>query len=286
MHLPDNYGIAFLITTLAGLSTAIGGCIAFIVKPDNLKTLSVGLGFSAGVMIFLSFMDILPAAEEMLTVNFPNKVEWLVLCGFIFGMIIAAVIDYFIPDHIDTDMIFGKKTHTSPIKHHMVSEEVLHSHHGDAHAINSKLKRAGIFTAIAICVHNFPEGMATFLASTQDLTLGISVGIAIAIHNIPEGIAVALPVYHATGKRRYAMLYSSLSGLTEPIGALIGVFLFQLFVPNILMGLLFAAVAGIMIYISFDTLLPLAKEYGNWHLSMVGIMSGMLFMWVTVILLH
>lgn len=140
-------------------------------------------------------------------------------------------------------------------------------------------------TAVAICIHNFPEGMATFLASTHNLTLGISVAFAIAIHNIPEGIAVALPIYHATGKKRYAMLYAALSGISEPIGAVIGMFLIQLFMPEIMVGVSMAAVAGIMIYISFDTLLPLAKEYGNWHLSMVGIMTGILFIWVSLLLL-
>ena len=148
-----------------------------------------------------------------------------------------------------------------------------------------KLKRAGFLTAIAICIHNFPEGMATFLTTTQDITLGLSVAFAIAIHNIPEGIAVALPIYHVTGKKRYAMLYASLSGITEPIGALVGMFIFGLFVPQILVGVLMAAVAGIMTYISFDTLLPLAKEYGNWHLSIVGIMSGILFIWLSLIML-
>ena len=127
--------------------------------------------------------------------------------------------------------------------------------------------------------------MATFLTTTQNLTLGVSVGIAIAIHNIPEGIAVALPIYHATGKKRYAMLYAALSGITEPIGALIGVLLLGLFLPQVLVGILMAAVAGIMIYISFDTLLPLAREYGNWHLSMIGIVTGMLFIWLSLILL-
>ena len=140
-------------------------------------------------------------------------------------------------------------------------------------------------TAIAICIHNFPEGMATFLTTTQSITLGVSVAFAIAIHNIPEGIAVALPIYHATGKKRYAMLYAALSGITEPIGALVGMMIFGLFVPNILVGVLMAGVAGIMTYISFDTLLPLAKEYGNWHLSIVGIMSGILFIWLSLILL-
>lgn len=264
MNLPQNFVPAMLITLFAGLATAIGGGIAFIVKKDNLKALSVGLGFSAGVMIFLSFTDILPEAGKLLAVNFPNKYEWLVYGGFIIGLVVAILIDYFIPDHIDTDEVLNPD---APCKH------------------QHRIKRAGLFTAVAICVHNFPEGMATFLTTTQNITLGISVGLAIAIHNIPEGIAVALPIYHVTGKKRYAMLYAALSGITEPIGALVGLFLFSLFLPQIMIGMLMAAVAGIMIYLAFDTLLPLAREYGNWHLSMVGIVSGMLVIWVSLILI-
>lgn len=264
MNLPQNFVPAMLITLFAGLATAIGGGIAFIVKKDNLKALSVGLGFSAGVMIFLSFTDILPEAGKLLAVNFPHKYEWLVYGGFIIGIVVAMLIDYFLPDHIDTEEVLNPD---SPCKHH------------------HKIKRAGLFTAVAICVHNFPEGMATFLTTTQNITLGISVGLAIAIHNIPEGIAVALPIYHVTGKKRYAMLYAALSGITEPIGAVVGLFLFSLFLPQIMIGMLMAAVAGIMIYLSFDTLLPLAREYGNWHLSMVGIVSGMLVIWVSLILI-
>ncbi len=262
--MPENYGIALLITFLAGLATAIGAGIAFVVKKDNMKALSIGLGFSAGVMIFLSFMDILPKADEMLSVMFPHKHQWVVYVSFIIGLLIAILIDFFLPDHVD-------------------EEEMLHPDMPAKH--NSMIKHAGLLTAIAICVHNFPEGMATFMTSTQDLTLGISVGLAIAIHNIPEGIAVALPVYQATGKRRYAMLYAALSGISEPIGAIIGMFLLNLFMPQIMVGASMAAVAGIMIYISFDTLLPLAKEYGSWHLSMIGIVSGMLFIWTSLLLL-
>ncbi|CDE88783.1 TPA: zinc transporter ZupT [Candidatus Gastranaerophilales bacterium HUM_20] len=264
MNLPQNFVPAMLITLFAGLATAIGGGIAFIVKKDNLKALSVGLGFSAGVMIFLSFTDILPEAGKLLAVNFPNKYEWLVYGGFIIGLVVAILIDYFIPDHIDTDEVLNPD---APCKH------------------QHRIKRAGLFTAVAICVHNFPEGMATFLTTTQNITLGISVGLAIAIHNIPEGIAVALPIYHVTGKKRYAMLYAALSGITEPIGAIVGLFLFSLLLPQIMIGMLMAAVAGIMIYLAFDTLLPLAREYGNWHLSMVGIVSGMLVIWVSLILI-
>lgn len=262
--MPDNFGLAFLLTLLAGLTTAVGGAVAFIVKRDNLKALSIGLGFSAGVMIFISFMDIIPEAKELLAVNFSETCEWLVFAGFILGIIVAILIDYFLPDHIDTDELMEPD---APSKHHY------------------RIRRAGLFTAIAICVHNFPEGMATFLTTTQNVTLGVSVGLAIAIHNIPEGISVALPIYHVTGKKRYAMLYAALSGISEPLGALIGIFLFQLFVPHIMVGILLAAVAGIMIYLSFDTLLPLAKEYGDWHLSIVGIMSGILFIWMSLLLM-
>ena len=264
MNLPENYGIALLLTLFAGLATAIGGGIAFIVKKNNLKALSIGLGFSAGVMIFLSFNEIIPEAAQMLSVNFPNDYNWIVYVGFIIGIITAILIDYFLPDHIDTEELLNPDAPS------------LHRH---------RLKRAGIFTAIAICVHNFPEGMATFLTTTQNITLGLSVALAIAIHNIPEGIAVALPMYQVTGKKRYAMLYASLSGITEPIGALVGMFIFGIFLPQALVGALMAAVAGIMTYISFDTLLPLAKEYGSWHLSMIGIMSGILFIWVSLILI-
>ena len=268
MIIPNNFAIAFSLTMLAGLTTAIGGIIAFVTKKDNLKTLSLGLGFSAGVMIFISFMDILPGAKELLKMNFPHSFEWLVFAGFIAGLVISIAIDYFLPDHVDTK--------------ELLDPDAPEENDGYKHY---KLQRAGIMTAVAICVHNFPEGLATFLTTTQNITLGLSVALAIAIHNIPEGIAVALPIYHATGKKRYAMLYAALSGITDPIVALVGMFIFGLFLPHIMVGILMAGVAGIMTYISFDTLLPLAKEYGNWHLSIVGIMSGILFIWLSLILL-
>lgn len=267
MLIQSNFGMAFSLTLLAGLATAIGGAVAFVTKKDNLKALSVGLGFSAGVMIFISLVDIIPGAENLLKAHFPSACRWLVFGGFILGIAISMLIDYFIPDHVDTDELLNPDD----------PEAAKHSH--------SKLKRAGIVTTIAICIHNFPEGMATFLTTTQNLTLGFSVAFAIAIHNIPEGISVALPIYHVTGKKRYAMLYAALSGITEPVGALVGMFIFGLFVPNFFVGFLMATVAGIMTYISFDTLLPLAKEYGSWHLSIIGIISGIIFIWFGLILL-
>jgi len=266
--MPQHYGVALLLTVLAGLSTVVGGCFTFFIKRTNIKALSIGLGFSAGVMIYLSFTEILKNANIMLIQYFPNNSEWMVFLGFAFGIVVAVLIDYFIPDHIEEDL-FCDKTEEGEAK-------CLHSH---------KIKRAGLLTAIAITVHNFPEGMATFFVSTQSLTLGIPVAIAIALHNIPEGIAVALPIYHATGKKRTAIWYSFLSGISEPIGAIFGLFILHTFLPVTAIGFLFAAVAGIMIYISFDTLLPLSRDYGDGHYSVFGIMSGFLFIWASLLLI-
>ena len=167
------------------------------------------------------------------------------------------------PDHIEEDL-FGP------------AENCGHHH---------KIKRAGIMTAVAICIHNFPEGMATFFVTTQNLTLGVSVAVAIAIHNIPEGIAVALPIYHATGKKRLAIWYTFLSGISEPIGALIALFALHYFLPQAAIGFLFASVAGIMVYISFDTILPLSRDYGDGHYSVFGIITGVLFIWTSLLLM-
>lgn len=258
-----NYKLALLMTFLAGLATVVGGCFTFLIKRTNIKALSIGLGFSAGVMIFLSFTEILSGAKDLLVKYMPNHADWYVFLGFLVGIMVAILIDYFIPDHIDEDLF---TPHDHCPHHH-------------------RIKRAGIMTAIAIAIHNFPEGMATFFVTTQDVTLGVSVAIAIALHNIPEGIAVALPIYHATGKKRLAVWYSFLSGISEPIGALIGLFILHYFLPQIAIGFLFAAVAGIMVYISFDTLLPLSREYGDGHYSVFGIMSGILLIWVSLLLL-
>lgn len=293
LTLPPNFNIAILLTTFAGLATLLGGCITFFVKKDDMRVLSVGLGFSAGVMIFLSFTDILGEARALLSPVFPNTVEWFVLIGFTSGILIAMVIDYFIPDHIESDMLAPKAHH-----HNANADESEKANYIKEDHCPKKLnkccpkkpnkhiiKRAGIFTAVAIALHNFPEGMATFFVTTQNVAVGASLALAIALHNIPEGIAVALPIYHATGKRRTAIFYSFLAGISEPIGALLGMVVINLFFPEVFIGFLCAAVAGIMIYISFDTLLPLSREYGDWHLSITGIITGILVIWTSLLIL-
>ncbi len=251
------YILPLILTLFAGMSTLFGGFVTFFIKRNNLKALSIGLGFSAGVMVYVSLSELMREAPEMLSGYYsviPSKA--LAFGGFFLGIIIAIAIDYFIPDHIESD--FFNKSAKSQQRH--------------------RIRRAGLITAIAVTLHNFPEGMATFLVSSQDLRLGVPVAIAIAIHNIPEGIAIALPIFHATGKKRLAILYTFLSGISEPVGGLIGVLLLKTIMSAQSIGIMTAAVAGIMVYISFDTLLPLAREYGENHHVIIGIVSGMLIM--------
>lgn len=260
-----NWKIPLLMTVLAGFATVIGGFITFLVNRKSLKILSLGLGFSAGVMIFVSLTEILNTAEELLKQYYPIDYHWIMFWGFIAGVIISKLIDTFLPDHVEDDLSSDNK---------------------DISKKEHRIKRAGLLTAIAIAVHNFPEGLGTFLVTSQDLTIGISVALAIALHNIPEGIAVALPIYHATGKKRMAIWYSFWTGMTEPLGALIGLALLHWFLPQVFVGFAMAAVVGIMIYISFDTLLPLSHEYGDWHYAITGIMSGIVVIWASLLFLN
>lgn len=259
-----SYILPLILTLFAGMSTLVGGFITFFIKRNNLKALSVGLGFSAGVMVYVSLSELVPNSELMLKEYYSViGAKAMVFGGFLFGILIAVLIDYFIPDHIEEDFL-GAQTKKQQRR---------------------KIKRAGLITALAVTLHNLPEGMATFLVSSQDLALGIPVAIAIAIHNIPEGIAIALPIFHATGKKRLAVLYSFLSGISEPVGGLIGVLLLKTIMPDQSIGIMTAAVAGIMVYLSFDTLLPLAREYGENHHVIIGIVAGMLIMCFSLIFL-
>ncbi len=261
-----NYAVALAITTLAGLATVGGGFLTFFIKRTNLSALSIGLGFSAGVMLFIALYSIMHESQEFLLESFQDKAQMITFVSFFVGAGVAYLIDQFLPAHIGTGLLEnGEST---------VPEEVSHP----------QVSKAGILTTLAISIHRFPEGLATFLVASTDLKLGIPFAIAIAIHNLPEGIAIALPVYHSTGKKRLAILYSFLAGLAGPVGALIGLVLAKTFLPEVAVGMMFGAVAGIMVYISLDTLLPLAREYGDNHKVMIGIVSGMFFISLSLLL--
>jgi len=260
-------GYAFLLTVLAGCATGIGSALAYLTHRTRKNLLSVALGFSAGVMIYISFMELLGKAQASLTAAY-GKVNGgaLTILSFLGGMMLIAAIDYLIPSY--------ENPHETGLVEEMETADT-----------SGRLHRLGVLTAVAIGIHNFPEGMATFFAALNDRTVGISIAVAIALHNIPEGISISVPIYYATGSRRKAFYYSFLSGISEPIGAIIGFFAFRSFLNHHLVDLVFAAVAGIMVFISLDQLVPHAKKYSGGHESIYGLISGMAVMALTLILL-
>ena len=261
-----NVGFALLLTTLAGLSTGIGSSIAYFIRRPRYSYLAVLLGFSAGVMVYISFAELLKTAVEEVGFARANL-------GFFIGMAFIAAVDLLVPHQYEEEQT-GVAAHLGNGSRELIGK-------------SSALARAGLFTAIGIAIHNFPEGLVTFSsAATGETALGLTVATAIAIHNIPEGIAVSVPIFYATGSRRRAFLFSFSSGLAEPMGALIGYAILLPFLTPTLLSALLAFVAGIMIYISLDELLPLAHKYGREHLVILGISSGMVVMAVSLLLLR
>lgn len=262
----SSFWLAVVVTTLAGLSTGIGGLFAFNKHTNNKKFLSFALGLSAGVMIYVSFIEIFPKAFESLSEVFnENQAYLFTTIAFFVGLALIAFIDFLIPkQHNPHELVAGLDK--------VVQEK-------------KTLLRLGIFTAIAIALHNFPEGLATFLATLEEPNVGIAIAVAIAIHNIPEGIAVAIPIYFATNSKKKGILWAFLSGIAEPLGALIGVAILWPFINDYTFGFLFAAVAGIMVYISLDELLPAAEKYGEHHISILGLVSGMIIMALSLVIL-
>jgi len=259
-----NVQLALLLTLLAGLSTGIGSALAFFAKRTDTRFLSVSLGFSAGVMIYVSFVELLSEATEALVdVYGAGTGNWLTAAGFFGGIAIIALIDSLIPS--------AENPHEIKDAEEMCQEP-------PCQPGNKRLMRTGLFTAMVIAIHNFPEGIATFAAAMADPALGISIAVAIAIHNIPEGISVSVPIYYATGSRKKAFIYSFLSGLSEPLGAIVGYLVLRSFFSPALFGFMFAAVAGIMVYIALDELLPTAEKYGEHHLAIYGVVGGMALM--------
>ncbi|HML34862.1 MULTISPECIES: zinc transporter ZupT [Sporomusa] len=263
----DNVVLAFILTSIAGLATGVGGLLAFLVKRNNTRLLSVGLGFSAGIMIYVSFVELLRQAEGSLIAHMGDPMgKWITIASFFGGILLSILLDKLVPEHMsyhEVDVNAAQETQK-------LSAE--------------KLKRMGLFTAFAIALHNFPEGLATFIGTLDDPALGVSLAAAIAIHNIPEGMSVALPIYYATGNTLQAFGYSLLSGLAEPVGGLLGYIVLKTFLNEMVLGVTFAAVAGIMVYISLDELLPMARESGTGHSEMFGLVLGMLVMAVSLLL--
>ena len=284
----------FLLTLFAGLSTGIGSLIAFAAKKTNKRFLSLSLGFSAGVMIYVSMIEIFAKAKISLITELGEKGgSWATVAAFFGGIFLIAIIDKVIPSEenpheakqviADCKHTKGEKCRDCAAKEDCETKEECMAEQADMPQ-KSKLMRMGVFTALAIAVHNFPEGLATFVSALQDPSIAIPIVAAIAIHNIPEGIAVSVPIYQATGSRKKAFFYSFISGLAEPVGALIGWLILMPVMSDVVFGIIFAGVAGIMVFISVDELLPAAREYGEHHISIYGLIAGMMVMAVSLLL--
>ncbi|CCO25442.1 zinc transporter ZupT [Maridesulfovibrio hydrothermalis] len=285
----ENALFALGLTLFAGLCTGIGSALAFFAKRTNPGFLSLALGFSAGVMIYVSFMEIMVKAKTALQADLGMVTgTWTAVLAFFGGIAVIAMIDKLVPSYenphemrrIEDMNVDGSDSGGS------VADP---SGSADGNGLESeegkkKLFRMGTMAALAIGIHNFPEGLATFTAALSDPSLGIAIAVAIAIHNIPEGIAVSVPIYYATGDKKKAFFYSFLSGLAEPVGALVGYLLLMPFMSETVFGVIFAGVAGIMVFISLDELLPAAEEYGEHHLSIYGLVAGMAVMAVSLLL--
>jgi ZIP family zinc transporter len=246
--------IALLLAALAGLSTTVGSLIAVFYRKPGPIFMSIALGFSAGVMVLVSFVELLH--EGMESVGFLQA-----HIAFLAGMGLMLLIDVL-------------------ISHEYIMERHESKNHG-----RNKLRKASVLVAIGIAIHNFPEGMVTFAGAMKDIQLGIALAVAIAIHNIPEGIAVAVPVYASTGSVRKSFWWSFLSGVSEPLGALIAALILAQFLNEMVLGWMLSIVGGFMVYISFDELLPVARSYGKEHLAIGGVITGMGIMALSLALL-
>lgn len=276
----NNVLVAFLLTLLAGLATGVGSLIAFFARQTNFRFLSVSLAFSAGIMLYVSFVEILGKAHSGLleTLSEPSA-SWVVAGGFFGGMVFVALIDFLVPkteNPHEPREAFEIALLQAPEQPEIPKLE----------PNRMRLMRMGLIAAFAIGVHNFPEGMATFFASLESPSVGVAIAIAIALHNIPEGISVSVPIYYATGSRKKALVFSMLSGLCEPVGAILGYLVLRPFFTPEVKATLFAAVAGIMVFVSLDELLPAAREYGRGHESVYGVLTGMAVMAINLILLQ
>jgi ZIP family zinc transporter len=267
--------LAFGVTLFAGLATGIGSAIAFLSKTTNKAFFALSMGFSAGVMIYLSFAEILPKATQYIAIEQGEVQGAAIAAGaLVAGMVLMALIDAVVPSDANP--------------HENTRVELMQPGELDSEGLGVEQRRllqTGVFVALAIAIHNFPEGLATFLLVLDDPQVGIALAVAVAMHNIPEGIAVSVPVYYATKSKIKAFRLSFLSGLAEPAGAVIGYLILAPFLSDFVLGIIFAMVAGVMVFLAIDTLLPTAKNSARGHLTVYGVIAGMAVMAASLVLL-
>jgi zinc transporter, ZIP family len=259
-----NWWIALAVTTAAGLATGFGSLLVLFAKAPNARLLAFGLAFAGGAMVYVSLGEILNKSILSFTEAYGDKAgfTWGTL-SFLAGVLLIVTIDRLVPN---------------PHERLEVDDPYFRQHNRDY------IKRVGLLTAVAITAHNFPEGLATFFATLEDPAVGMPLAFAIAIHNIPEGIAIAVPVYYATNNKTYAFVACLLSGLAEPIGALLGYAVLRPFLSDAVFGAVFGVIAGVMVFLALDELLPAAKRYAKGHETVYGLVSGMGVLAISLVL--
>ncbi len=260
----DNLWLAFTLTFAAGLATAVGSLLVLFSKRPNPRLLAFGLAFAGGAMVYVSLSEILNKSISSFAQAYGDRLGYTYgTLWFLGGVLLVVLIDHLVPNPHDSldkqDPAFHDHSHT-------------------------QIRRVGLLSAIAITAHNFPEGLATFFATLESPSVGLPLAFAIAIHNIPEGIAIAVPVYLATGRKSYAFGASLLSGLAEPVGAAIGYFLLADALSPATFGAVFGLIAGIMVFLALDELLPAAKRYAQGHETVYGLVIGMATIAVSLVL--
>ena len=251
----ENLWIALAVTTAAGLATGFGSLLVFASKKPNARLLAFGLAFAGGAMVYVSLAEILNKSIASFTLAYGDRLgfTWGTL-SFLAGVLLIVAIDHLVPN---------------PHQRLEVDDPYFREHNRDY------IKRVGLLTALAITAHNFPEGLATFFATLGNPGVGMPLAFAIAIHNIPEGIAIAVPVYFATNNKTYAFLACLLSGLAEPVGAIIGYVVLRPYLSDAVFGAVFGVIAGVMVFLALDELLPAAKRYARGHETVYGLVAGM-----------
>ena len=259
----QTYLIPFLITLFAGLSTAVGGLVVFFGNTEKLNWLSFTMSFAAGVMLYVSFVEILPESYlEFKHTKNQNTALIYVIGFFVFGALFA----------IFTDKLLPEQKINNQVNKNITSK-------------NKKIYRSGILIALTMALHNFPEGIVTFIGSINDLSFGLVIGLAIALHNIPEGMAISVPIYHASGSKKKAFFYSALSGFTEPLGALFCYFVINSYLDDFVTAAVMSIVSGIMIFISIFVLMPLSFEYKDKYEHVFGLFIGMVIIGISIYLM-
>ncbi len=264
-----EYALPFALTLAAGLATALGGLVVFQKRQPSQVFFASALGFSAGVMLWVSFLEIIPKATAYFTESFGAvKAQWYAVAAVFAGIAVIGVIDRLVPDAVN------------PHEPVLDASNEFDEDRNRAQAF----RKMGFMMALAIGIHNFPEGFATFIAGTNDLQIALPIAVAIAVHNIPEGIAVAIPIWQSTGSRASGFKWATITGLAEPIGALVGFALLAPFMGPTTMGICFAMIAGVMVFISIDELLPTAIATGKHHAAIYGLIVGMAVMAMSLLL--